>query len=461
MTERRRVEPGLALARWSERWFPDPLVFALLGVLCVFGGGVLTGERPYVLAIQAGKGFWALASFTLQMVMIIIGGYVVASTPMIRRTIQAIAGIPKTPRGAIAMVAFFSTISALLSWGLSLVFSGLLVRELARRVKGLDYCAAGAAGYLGLNIFAAMGLSSSAALLMATRTAIPPSIYKISGVIPLRQTLFLWQSLAIIAVVMTISVSVAWLTAPSAANARTAEDLGVDLGAANSDLDARTRPGEWLEYSPILTILVAAILCVYLVDLFRNSPQGALAALDLNTYNILFITLGLLFQWRPKRFLRAVGECVPATAGVLIQFPIYAMIFGMITGTGLSARIAHVFEAISTHDTYPLCVAAYSATLGIFIPSAGSKWIVEAPYVMQAAITNRVHLGWVVQIYNAAESLPNLINPFWMLPLLGILKIRARNIVSYAVLQLSVQAPVVFFMCWFFARHIEFVPPIK
>jgi short-chain fatty acids transporter len=449
------------LARWSERWFPDPLVFALLGVVCVFGGGVLTGERPYVLAIQAGKGFWALASFTLQMVMIIIGGYVVASTPMIRRTIQAIAGIPKTPRGAIAMVAFFSTTSALLSWGLSLVFSGLLVRELARRVKGFDYCAAGAAGYLGLSIFAAMGLSSSAALLMATRTAIPASIYKISGVIPLRQTLFLWQSLAIIAVVMTISVSVAWLTAPSAANARTAEDLGVDLSAANADLDARTKPGEWLEYSPILTVLVAAILCVYLVDLFRNAPQGALAALDLNTYNMIFITLGLLFQWRPKRFLRAVGECVPATAGVLIQFPIYAMIFGMITGTGLSARIAHVFEAISTHDTYPLCVAAYSATLGIFIPSAGSKWIVEAPYVMQAAITNRVHLAWVVQIYNAAESLPNLINPFWMLPLLGILKIRARDIVSYAMLQLSVQAPVVFFLCWLFARHIEFLPPIK
>ncbi len=466
VTERQRAQPGLAavalaLARWNERWFPDPLVFALLGVVCVFGGGVLTGERPYVLAIQAGKGFWALASFTLQMVMIIIGGYVVASTPMIRRTIQAIAGIPKTPRGAIAMVAFFSTVSALLSWGLSLVFSGLLVRELARRVKGLDYCAAGAAGYLGLSIFAAMGLSSSAALLMATRTAIPASIYKISGVIPLRQTLFLWQSLAIIAVVMTISVSVAWLTAPSAANARTAEELGVDLGAENADLDARTKPGEWLEYSPILTILVAAILCVYLVDLFRNAPQGALAALDLNTYNMIFITIGLLFQWRPKRFLRAVGECVPATAGVLIQFPIYAMIFGMITGSGLSARIAHVFEAISTHDTYPLCVAAYSATLGIFIPSAGSKWVVEAPYVMQAAITNRVHLGWVVQIYNAAESLPNLINPFWMLPLLGILKIRARNIVSYAMLQLSVQAPVVFFLCWFFSRHIEFVPPIK
>ncbi len=460
MTERWLARPSLALACWSERWFPDPLVFALLGVVCVFGGGILTGERPYVLAIQAGKSFWALALFTLQMAMIIIGGYVVASTPIIGRTIRAIAGIPKTPRGAIATVAIFSTMSAVVSWGLSLVFASLLVRELARRVKGLDYCAAGAAAYLGISIIGAMGLSSAPALLMATRTAIPASIYQISGVIPLKQTILLWQSLTMIAVVIVTSVSVAWLTAPSTATARTAEDLGVDLGAANADLDARTRPGEWLEYSPILTIFVGGILCFYLVNLFRNSPQGVLAALDLNTYNLLFITIGLLFHWRPKRFVRAVGECVPATSGVLVQFPIYAMIFGMITGTGLSARIAHAFQMVSTHDTYPLYVAAYSATLGIFIPSAGSKWIVEAPYVMQAAIANHVNLGWVVQIYNAAEALPNLINPFWMLPVLGILKIRARNVVSYGILQLLVQIPVVFFLCWFFSRHIEFIPPI-
>ena len=172
------------------------------------------------------------------------------------------------------------------------------------------------------------------------------------------------------------------------------------------------------------------------MDFFRSSPQGALAALDLNTYNLLFITVGLLLHWRPKRFIRAVSECVPATGGVLIQFPFYAVIFGMIVGTGMSDWLASLFARISTQDTYPLLVASYSAVLGIFVPSGGSKWVIEAPYILQAANLHHVHLGWVVQIYNASEALPNLVNPFWMLPLLGILKLKARDIVGYGVLQM-------------------------
>ena len=207
------------------------------------------------------------------------------------------------------------------------------------------------------------------------------------------------------------------------------------------DLEPRTKPGEWLEYSPLLTILVVALLCVYLIDLFRTSPQGALAALDLNTFNLIFLTAGLLLQWRPKRFLRAVMDVIPGTAGVIIQFPLYAVIFGMIVGTGLSDKAARLLTSISTHNTFALLVALYSATLGVFIPSGGSKWVIEAPYVLQAAIEHRVNLGWVVQIYNASEALPNLINPFFMLPLLGILRLRARDLVGYGLLQLMVQAP--------------------
>ena len=154
-------------------------------------------------------------------------------------------------------------------------------------------------------------------------------------------------------------------------------------------------------------------------------------------------------------------ESIPATGGVLIQFPFYAMIFGMIVGTGLSAKLAHLFTSASTHDTFALLAAGYSAVLGLFIPSGGSKWVVEAPYVLQAAIAHQVHLGWVVQIYNVAEALPNLINPFWMLPLLGILRLKARDLIGYSTLYLMVLLPVVFFLCWFFARTIAFVPPMR
>ena len=128
---------GLALANWSERWFPDPLVFALLAVIVVFAGGLLAGEQANKLAIEAGRSFWALVPFTMQMAMVIVGGYVVASTPLVHRAIDLVAAQPRTPRAAVAWVALFSMLTSLISWGLSLIFSGLLVRAMARRIPKL------------------------------------------------------------------------------------------------------------------------------------------------------------------------------------------------------------------------------------------------------------------------------------------------------------------------------------
>ncbi len=455
------AETGLAFARWTERWFPDAFVFALLGVIAVFSFGLLIGEAPARLAVEGGKAFWSLVPFTMQMAMVIIGGYVLASAPPIYRLIQRLAEIPKTPKGAVAFIALFSMLSSLLSWGFSLIFSGILARELSSRVKGMDYRAAGAAAYLGLGAVWACGLSSSAALLMATQTAIPPKLFEISGLIPLTQTIFMWQSVVVAALLILVSVIIAYFSAPSAANARTALDFGIVHKPLDMNLEPRTKPGEWLEYSPLPTLAVAAILIWYLADIFRTSPNGALAALDLNTYNIIFLAAGLLFHWRPKRFIRAVARAIPATGGVLIQFPFYAVIFGMITGTGISDFLARLFASLSTHGTYSLLVAAYSAVLGIFVPSGGSKWIIEAPYVLKAATLHQVHLGWVVQIYNASEALPNLINPFWMLPLLGILGLKARDLVGYCCLQLIVHVPLVFFLCWLFTYTLAYIPPIR
>jgi len=461
ITETALARFGLALANWSERWFPEPLVFALAGVIIVFILGLLLGQPPGKLAIEGGKNFWTLVPFTMQMVMIIIGGYVVASTPVVRGLIQKLATIPKNGRTAVAMIALFSVLTSLISWGLSLIFSGLLTREMARRVKGMDYRAAGGAAYLGLGAVWALGLSSSAAMMMATKGSIPASLFAISGVIPLKQTLFLWQSLVTALVLVVVSVVLAYASAHSAENAKTAEAFGIEYESAERKLEPRTRPGEWLEYSPLLTVLVAAILLWYLFDFFRKSPQGALAALDLNTYNLLFIVIGLLLHWRPKSFVKAVIECVPATGGVLIQFPFYAVIFGMIVGTGMSDWLATAFAKVTTQGTYPVLVAVYSALIGVFVPSGGSKWVIEAPYILQAANLHHVHLGWVVQIYNASEALPNFVNPFWMLPLLGILRLKAKDIVGYGVLQMIVHLPIVLFLCWFFARYIPYLPPMK
>jgi short-chain fatty acids transporter len=452
---------GLWLAAAGERWFPDALVFAFLGVVIVFVLGLLLGESPANLAGQGGAAFWTLVPFTMQMAMVIIGGYVVASSPPVHRAIAWLARMPRSGRGAIALVALFSTLSSLISWGFSLIFSGLLVRALSRRVKDLDYRAAGAAAYLGLGAVWALGLSSSAALMMATRTegVIPADLLKISGVIPLSQTIFLWPSMIMAAILVVLSTAIAYWSAPST-GVRTVESYDVSDAPLREQSDA-TRPGDWLEQSPVVTIPIVAVLAVAIARTLHDSPRGALAALDLNTYNLIFITLGLLLHWRPRSFSRAVADAVPAIGGVVIQFPFYAVIFGMITKTGIADWLAQLFARVSTPGSFPLLVAAYSAVLGIFIPSGGSKWIVEAPYVLKAASLQHVHLGWVVQIYNAAEALPNLINPFWMLPLLGLLRLKARDLVGFTMLQLLLLAPIVFFLCWFFARWLPYVPPIR
>ena len=220
---------------------------------------------------------------------------------------------------------------------------------------------------------------------------------------------------------------------------------------------AASRPADRAENSPVLSVLVALLMFWFLAQQFRE--KGGLAALDLNNFNFAFLGAGLLLHWRPRSFLRAVGKSVPATAGVLIQFPFYGGIFGMISKTPIAERLADVFVHVTTRGTFPVVVALYSATLGMFVPSGGGKWVIEAPYVMAAANAWRVHLGWTVPIYNAAEALPNLVNPFWMLPLMGILHVKARDLAGYSILQLLFHAPAVLLLCWLFARTLPYLPP--
>ncbi len=465
--EPRLIRLGLSVSDWSERWFPDAFVFALVAIVIVFVAGVLLGKSPTKMTEYFGSGFWGLITFTMQMALIIIFGYVVAASPPVYRLVQWLAAIPKSPRGAVAFVAFFAALSSLLSWGFSLVFSGLLVREVVRRNPQTDYRAAGSAAYLGLGSVWALGLSSSAGLLMATKGSIPPTLLPIGGVIPLSQTIFLWQSLLVAAILIAVSTAVAYATAPAAGSARTAQTFGVKIEPLDVSMPPRQRPGEWLEYSPALTIVIVVLGLAYLGSVFGAKGDivtGITQALDLNTYNFIFLLLGLLLHWRPRRFLAAVVQSVPATAGVLIQFPFYAGIFGMIVGTTadpspISKWLADLFVRISDQNSYPLLVGVYSAILGVFVPSGGSKWVIEAPYVLQAANELKLNLGWVVQIYNAAEALPNLLNPFWMLPLLGLLSLRARDLAGYAAIQLAVHIPIVLFLLWLLAKTLPYVPP--
>jgi len=437
---------GLRLSDWFERWFPDAFALALAACAIVFAASLAVGSSPAETAQWFGAGFWDLVAFTMQIAMIIVSGYAVAVSPPIYAVIRRMASVPRNGKSAAAFVGLFSMLSSLVSWSFSLIFSGLLAREVAHRVAGADYRAVGAAAYLGLGSVWALGLSSSAALIMAAPASLPDSIERISGVIPLGQTLGLWQSLLMVAVLVVVSMIIAYYSAPSTPQARSMAQMGVTYAPPPADISRPEKPGEWLEYSPVLTLLVSGLGIAYLLREVATLGTGVL--LELNHYVFAFLILGLLLHWRPRSFVQAVAAAVPSVAGVLVQYPIYAGIVRMMTESGIAERMAQFFVAVSSVHTFPVLVGIYSALLGLFVPSAGGKWLIEAPYVLEAAKTLGVHLGWVVQTYNATEALANLIHPFWMLPLIGILGLKARDIIGYSTLQFVVHVPVVLFLVW-------------
>jgi short-chain fatty acids transporter len=456
---------ALRSCAWSERWIPDAYVFAALAAIIVAVAAMTLGASPATAARAFGDGFWSLIPFTMQMSFIIIGGYVVASSPPAARLIEKLAALPRTGRGAVCWVATVSMLVSLIHWGLSAILGSLLVRALARReALGMDYRAAGAAAYLGLGSVWAMGLSSSAAQLQANPASMPPALLSITGVIPFTETIFLWQSIALTAVLMVVTLWIAWLTAPRPEQARTAAALGIENPPAQRPAGRPARPGEWFEYSPLLNILIAALGFGWLAhELLTKDASVAIS--NLNTYNFLFLMLGLLLCWRPRVFLDAVARAVPGVSGVLIQFPFYGGIAALITaapgsdGHSIAHHLSTFFAHAATRESFPVVMGIYSAVLGFFVPSGGGKWIIEAPYVMQAANDLQVHLGWAVQVYNAAEALPNLINPFWMLPLLGILSLKARDVVGFTIVQFMVHVPLVLFLLWLLGLTLEYQPP--
>lgn len=455
---------ALALTAWSERWVPDAFIFALLATGLVVVAGTATASLPVVIDAW-GRGFWELIPFTLQMCLVIITGHVLASSQPMRQLIRRVAAWPQTPRQAVALVALFAMVSSWFNWGFSLVFSAVLAREVAARVKTVDYRALAASSFLGLGSIWAQGLSGSAALQMATPGALQPQIRDIvahgglvpGGIISLPHTIFLWQSFLAVAIEIAVVVAIMWFAVePTRQAASRVGEISPKLESDSVEAKADgSRPAQALEHSRLLSWFVVALGGAYLVRYFA-AADNPLNAITLNVINLAFLLLGFALHGTPARLMRAVHEATPAVWGVILQFPFYAGIAGIITSTHLNERLAAVFVNASTPATFPPLVALYSALLGVFVPSGGSKWVIEAPYVMAAAHDLKVHLGWVVTSYDLGEALANLVQPFWMLPTLALLGLRARDVMGYTFVVFLGLTPVVILLVTLLGRTLAY-----
>jgi short-chain fatty acids transporter len=427
---------ALALTRWSTRWVPDSWVIAVILTLVAGLTAVLaTGKTPLAVIGFWGDGLWELLAFGMQMAIVIVSGHILAETPLFKRLLERLAGLAKGPRSAVALMALTSMLLAWVNWGLSLIGSGVFAKTLARRVPQADFRLLVASAYLGLGCLWHAGLSASAPLLVATEGHF---LVKQIGVIPVTQTIFHPFNLLLSLAVLVVMTTVAVVAHPPQAAAVFLDDHAPVQHSPMAQA-ART-PAEAIEQSPVINLLTGGAGLLWLAQYLAQ--KGA-AGINLNVVNLFFLSLGVLLHVTPQRFLKAAEEAGHHVWGIVIQFPLYGGIFGIIKYSGLQDIASAWFAGATSPAMYPLFVTWYSGVLNYLIPSGGAKWAVEAPYVLQAAQTMGASVPATVLAYAWGDMLTDIVQPFWAIPLLGLAKLQFRDIMGYALLFFVIYALVV------------------
>ena len=421
-----------ASTRWSTRWVPDSWTIAIiLTVVAYFLGLIFTKSTVFQLVQYWGNGFWVLLSFAMQMCLIIMTGYILATTPLVSRFLNFLAGLPKSPKAAIALMAVVSMGLAWINWGLSIVGSAVFVRFMVKKQRNVDYRLLVATAYLGLGTFWHSGLSASAPLLVATPKHF---MEKDMGIIPITETIFHPFNLGLAAVVLVLLAVIGPLMHPKKGDELEADPKLLEEAAFTAPEkptgDALT-PAMRLEHSPIINIIIGISGIIWL---FWYFGQKGWAGINLDVVNFMFLIVGVLLHWTPASFLKAAYEGGSFIWGVVVQFPFYAGIFGIIKFSGLAEVMALWFTAIATKSTYPFIVMWYSGILNYIVPSGGSKWAIEAPYIIQAAKNLGVSAPATVIAYAWGDMVTDVIQPFWAIPLLGVAKLEFRDIMGYCMI---------------------------
>ena len=428
---------GSYFSRWADKYMPDPFLFAiLLTFLTLILGVIFTDNGPFSMLKHWNKGFWTLLTFSMQMCLILVTGYALATSKPVRRAIEALADIPKTGAGAATLVALVAIIAAYINWGLGIIVGALMARQVALRgyQKGvaMHYPLLGAAGYAGLAVWHG-GFSASAPLLVATEGHFLAD--KI-GIIPVSQTLFSPLNI-VVAVFLIIGLPFLFrfLNPIDASETVTIDKVlpNIDDLLAEKEEDSeqqrRDTVASKLEHSMAISIIVGLMGLIIVVWYFVTKGFK----LNLNIVNFTFMFVGILLHRTPINYVRAITEGTRGCAGIILQFPFYSGIMGMMKFSGLIVVIAGWFVAISNQFTFPLFTFISAGLVNIFVPSGGGQWAVQGPVVVEAAKTIGVSYSKTIMALAYGDQWTNLFQPFWALALLGLTGLKARQIMGYCM----------------------------
>lgn len=429
-----------ASVRLVQRYLPDAFLFAVILTFIVFLAGIfINGKTPMEMVNFWGSGFWGLLSFTMQMVMILITGHTLANTNICKRGLNALASLAKTPGQAIVLVTLVSCVANWINWGFGLVISALLARVLANQVEKVDYRLLVASAYGGFVVWHG-GLAGSVPLTIATEKH---SLENIIGVIPTSETMFSPMNLTMIAAIMIALPIINRLMMPAEKDTIVFKGEGIgreEMAAATETVPiVDDSPATKLENSRLASILVSALGIIFLISYFAEKGFK----LNLDVVIIGFLFLGILLHGTPRKFLDAMNDAVKTTTGIVVQFPFYAGIIGMMTASGLAASISQWFISISTPTTFPLFTFWSAGLLNIFVPSGGGQWAVQGPIMLPVATELGVSHAKVAMAIAWGDAWTNLIQPFWALPVLALAGLGARDIMGYCLMMLLVTGTII------------------
>lgn len=410
-----------------HRFLPDPLIFAILLTVLVFGMGVgITPKTTSQMVTIWGNGFWNLLAFSMQMALVLVTGHALASSGPVKSAMKSMASVANTPAQGVMLVTLVAAIASTINWGFGLVLGAMFAREVARRIPKSDYSLLIACAYIGFLTWHG-GLSGSIPLIAAT----PGNpMEKTVGLIPITETLLTGYNIFItVALIVTLPFLTRMMMKPESEVVPINPALLKEEESFQREISADATFAERMEESRILAIIVATAIFAYLG--IRFADKGI--KIDINTVNMLFVGAGMLLHKTPMAYARAITAAAKGTAGIMIQFPFYAGIQLMMEHSGLGGIITNWFVDIATKDTFPLLAFLSSGLINFAVPSGGGHWVVQGPFVMPAAQALGADLGKSAMAIAYGEAWMNMAQPFWALPALAIAGLGVRDIMGYCV----------------------------
>jgi len=420
------------LVKLVERYLPDPYIFVLLLSIVVFAAAVLFEQQSALSVLMYwGDGFWGLLSFSMQMLLILVTGFMLASTPLVTGILNRLALQAKTPGQAIILVTIISLLASWLNWGFGLVVGALFAKALARNIK-VDYRLLVASAYSGFIVWHG-GLAGSIPLTIATAGHFSSEQI---GVIPTSETIFAGFNLLLVALLFIAVPLVNRLMLP-----KHSDSVYVDPAVLqdNTTLNtANARPADKLENSMLLAWIVGFAGIGYLVQYF-----GKGGGLNLNIVNFMFLFFAIVLHGTPRRLLHSLQQAIQGGAGIVIQFPFYAGIMAIMLQSGLAQSMSQWFVSFATADSLAFWSFISAGIVNIFVPSGGGQWAVQAPVMLPAALELGADVSRIAMAVAWGDAWTNLIQPFWALPVLAIAGLKAKDIMGFCLVQLVITGVII------------------